>query len=48
MQQINIEKMVFEDIELISPILLSSFDDFWTPSILKSELEKEGFVYEEF
>lgn len=38
MAEINIRKMTIEDLELISPILSSEFDDFWNIENLKSEL----------
>lgn len=36
---IEIEKMELKDYEKIKDNLIEEFDDFWTPSILKSELE---------
>ena len=37
--------MELGDYEKIKDILQSEFDDFWTPSILKSELENENSHY---
>lgn len=42
---INIEEMTFEDFEKIKNNLQDDFDEFWTPSILKSELENELSKY---
>lgn len=36
---IKITEMTFEDFEEIKEKLQTDFDEFWTPSILKSELE---------
>ena len=36
---INIERMTLSDYELIKDSLIEEFDEFWKPSILKSELE---------
>ena len=38
---INIERMTLSDYELIKDCLIEEFDEFWKPSILKSELENE-------
>ena len=38
---ININEMSLEDFEKIQSILQTEFDEFWTPGILKSELENE-------
>lgn len=38
MPKINIENMTLEDIQSISPILSSEFDDFWNTNQLISEL----------
>ena len=38
---IIIEKMTLSDYELIKDCLTEEFDEFWKPSILKSELENE-------
>ena len=40
-----IEKMTFSDFECIKDILQTDFDEFWTPNILKSELENENSKY---
>ena len=37
--------MILEDFEKISPNLQKDFDEFWSPSILKSELESENSDY---
>ena len=42
---IKIENMTLEDFEKIKDNLQTDFDDFWTPSILKSELESENSKY---
>lgn len=42
---ISIEKMQIEHYEKIKDILIEEFDDFWKPSILKSELESENSKY---
>lgn len=42
---IEIENMTFDDFEKIKNILLEEFDEFWTPNILKSELENEISKY---
>ena len=42
---IKIEKMTIQDYEEIKENLQTEFDDFWTPSILKSELESENSKY---
>lgn len=42
---IKIEKMTLLDFEKIKDNLQIEFDDFWTPSILKSELENENSKY---
>ena len=36
---IKIEKMTLEHFDLIKENLQNEFDDFWTPNVLKSELE---------
>lgn len=38
-------KMNLDDLNKISPILQSDFDDFWNENILKSELENENSYY---
>ena len=42
---IKIYKMTLLDFEEIKDNLQIDFDDFWTPSILKSELESENSKY---
>ncbi len=42
---IKIEKMTIEHFEKIKEILQTEFDEFWTPSILKSEIENENSKY---
>lgn len=42
---IEIEKMELKDYEKIKDNLIEEFDDFWTPSILKSELESSFSRY---
>lgn len=42
---IKIEEMSLLDLEAIKNCLQSEFDDFWTESILKSELENENSKY---
>lgn len=42
---IEIKKMKMEDLENIKEILQEDFDDFWSYSILKSELENENSKY---
>lgn len=37
--------MTGQDFDQIEPILLSDFDDFWTPDILKSEIMAENRSY---
>lgn len=41
----NIEKMTLEDFEAIKENLQIDFDEFWTASILKSELKNENSKY---
>lgn len=43
--QINIDKMTVSDLDEISDILFSDFDDFWTYNIFKNELENENSKY---
>ena len=38
-------KMILDDLNKISSILQSDFDDFWNENILKSELENENSYY---
>ena len=42
---LKIEEMSLSDFEKIRDCLQSEFDDFWTESILKSELENENSKY---
>ena len=42
---IKIEEMTFEDYEKIKDNLKEEFDEFWSASILKSELESENSKY---
>lgn len=42
---IEIREMKFEDYENIKDKLKKEFDEFWTPSILKSELESKNSKY---
>lgn len=42
---IEIQEMSLEDFEKIKDCLQEEFDDFWTPSILKSELESKDSRY---
>jgi len=42
---IEIKDMTFEDFEEIKENLQNEFDEFWTPSILKSELESSLSKY---
>lgn len=42
---IEITNMTLEDFENIQDILQTEFDEFWKPSILKSELENENSKY---
>lgn len=43
--QIKISKMNIHDLNKISPVLLTEFDDFWNYNIFKSELENENSKY---
>lgn len=45
MEKIKIQKMTLEDFEKIEKSLLSDFDDFWSPNLLKSELMSENRIY---
>ena len=40
-----IEKMTLADFDLIKENLQTEFDNFWTPGVLKSELENENSKY---
>ena len=42
---INIEKMTKNHLEQIKDILKEQFDDFWTESVLKKELENPASTY---
>ena len=42
---IEIYPMTQQDFNIISPILSTEFDDFWTVSALKSELENSNSSY---
>lgn len=43
--EVKIRKMTLEDFYKIEKILESEFDEFWKPSILKSELENPNSKY---
>jgi ribosomal-protein-alanine N-acetyltransferase len=45
MEEIKIEEMNLSDFEQIKDSLIEEFDEFWTPNILKSELESENSKY---
>lgn len=45
MDNLKISNMTISDFEIISPILSSDFDDFWSPEILKGELNNENSHY---
>ena len=45
LDNIEIKKMYLQDLDSISNILTSEFDDFWNYNILKSELENENSIY---
>jgi hypothetical protein len=42
---ISIEKMTVKDLETISDILYSDFDDFWSETTFKLELENPNTYY---
>ncbi len=42
---IKVENMTLEDFENIKENLQNDFDEFWTPNILKSELQSENSKY---
>ena len=42
---VEITKMTLNDLDTISNILNSKFDDFWSYSVLKSELESQSSIY---
>lgn len=43
--QINIDTMTIKDLNEISDILFSDFDDFWNYNVFKNELENENSKY---
>lgn len=45
MDDLKIDVMNISDLDSISDILLKNFDDFWTYSILKDELENPNSTY---
>lgn len=45
MDNVEISNMTISDFEVISPILNSDFDDFWSTEVLKSELNNENSFY---
>ena len=45
MENIKIGDMTLIDYEQIKDILISDFDDFWTPETLKSEIQGENKKY---
>ena len=45
MDNLKISNMNISDFEIISPILSSSFDNFWSPETLKSELNNPNSHY---
>lgn len=45
MEKIEILEMTLADYEAIKNSLISDFDDFWSPSVLKSELMSENKIY---
>ena len=45
MDNVKIYKMTIADLDTISDILFSDFDDFWTVSTLKSELQNPNSQY---
>ena len=42
---IEIKEMMIQDFEKIKDILITDFDDFWTPDILKNEILGENKKY---
>lgn len=44
MDNIEITKMTLQDLESLSPILETEFDNFWTPTTLKSEIENPDSI----
>lgn len=45
MEKINVEKMTISDLEKIKQNLQTDFDEFWTPTILESELNNTNSLY---
>ena len=45
MSKIVVDNMTYEDFDVIKDKLISEFDEFWTPGVLLSELEKENTKY---
>lgn len=45
MEDIKIEKMDLKHYERIKDVLQEDFDDFWTPELLKEEIENENSKY---
>ena len=45
MEKVKIEKMTLNDFEQIQKILLSDFDDFWSPHLLQNELKQKNKIY---
>ena len=45
MENLKIANMTLQDFEEIKNILISDFDDFWSPEVLKSELTGENKRY---
>lgn len=45
MDDIKISNMTISDFEIILPILLSDFDDFWSSDTLKTELNNTNSYY---
>ena len=44
MDNIQITKMTLQDLESLSPILETEFDNFWTTNTLKSEIENPDSI----
>ena len=44
MDDIKITKMTLQDLESLSPILETEFDNFWTINTLKSEIENPDSI----
>lgn len=42
---LKISRMQISDLDSIHDILVSEFDDFWTPSIFKEELQNSNSLY---